>query len=61
MKACELKAFMKAGVNGRKTGKENCKCREKTGLILARNSVNMAASADELEDEEYEALAYQQV
>lgn len=30
----------------------------------ARNSVNMAASmasGDELEDEEYEALAYQQV
>lgn len=27
----------------------------------ARNLVNMAASGDELEDEEYEALAYQQV
>ena len=45
----------------------NFKCRGKTGSEGAAKSakiyqiLNMAASADELEEEEYEALAYQQV
>lgn len=35
-------------------------CRVKTGTRDAGNSV-MAASGDEIKDDEYEALAYQQV
>lgn len=42
----------------------NCKCREKTGSEGVkdwREKFKMAASGDELEEEDYEALAYQQV